>query len=410
MLLLLFLQAAWADPKLPVRDGLEAWYDAGRQNEARRALGRPALPPGGEVDVLYDASPRERHAAAPEDAARPLWVDGRLRFNGARTHLLAKAGGASRELTIFLVAAPFSNAGGFRGLLALGAERANDFQSGLTVDLGPAAGERFDTLNVEGAGFGGARDLLHDGADFGVLTRLRVDVAERVALARDHAGQGSRERAASPLALDVLSLGARRFAFGAAPAATGFFDGDLAEILVYGRALSPAEAGAVDAYLAAKHGTGRRLPLPRLPDGAKRLMRVPDRPPVKVLEPGYDVHELPLRLKNVNNVLYRPDGALVALAYDGDVHLLRDTDGDGLEDRAELFWENKGRLRAPIGMALHPRGLVVPSKGKVSLLSEGHAETILASGWTELPHGVDALGAAVDADGGVYFGLGCANF
>jgi putative heme-binding domain-containing protein len=406
MFLLLCLQAAWADPKLPVREGLEAWYDVGRQVDARRALGKPA--PAGPIDVLYDASGRERHAAAPDEAARPLWMDGRLRFDGLRQHLLAAWGrGSANELTIFVVAAPFSNRGGFRAFLALHGEGANDFQSGLTLDQGPAGSERFDTLNAEGAGFGGARDLLNDATDFGVLARFRVEVgAARVALA----GQASRERSGPPLALHALSLGARRFAFGAPPVSTGFLDGELAEVLIYGRALGAAEAEAVDAYLAQKHGTGRRIPLPRLPEGARRLVRAADPPPVKVLEPGWSVRELPLALNNINNVLYRPDGALVALAYDGDLHLLRDTDGDGLEDKAELFWDNRGRLRAPIGMALHPRGVVVPSKGKVSLIAEGGVETVLASGWTELPHGVDALGAAVAADGSVYFGLGCANF
>ena len=40
----------------------------------------------------------------------------------------------------------------------------------------------------------------------------------------------------------------------------------------------------------------------------------------------------------------------------GNVYLLSDSDGDGLEDRVELFWDNRGRLRSPIGMALTPPG------------------------------------------------------
>src|SRR5262249_43196376 len=110
------------------------------------------------------------------------------------------------------------------------------------------------------------------------------------------------------------------------------------------------------------------------------------------------------------------------LAYDGDVYLLSDTDKDGLEDRAEKIWDNKGRLRSPIGMALtppkfaHGQGVLVASKGKVSLLLYGKGtdklerEVVVASGWKELPHNVDALGVAVGKDGQVYFGLGTADY
>ena len=76
----------------------------------------------------------------------------------------------------------------------------------------------------------------------------------------------------------------------------------------------------------------------------------------------------------MNNVLYRHDGVLVTLGYNGDVHLLRDSNADGLEDQAKVFYKNQGSLRGPIGMVLtkpdDPRGfgVFVSSKGKVSLL------------------------------------------
>src|SRR5206468_202473 len=77
---------------------------------------------------------------------------------------------------------------------------------------------------------------------------------------------------------------------------------------------------------------------------------------------------------------------------------------------------------APIGLALtppgfrHGQGVLVASKGKVSLLldAKGGAradrEIVVASGWKELPHGVDTLGVAVGKDGRVYFGLGTADY
>jgi hypothetical protein len=73
-------------------------------------------------------------------------------------------------------------------------------------------------------------------------------------------------------------------------------------------------------------------------------------------------------------------------------------------------------------MALTPpnyargEGVFVASKGKLSLIvdrdHDGRAdeEIVVATGWKELFHGVDALGVALDREGNIYFGLGCANF
>src|SRR6185437_11018402 len=144
---------------------------------------------------------------------------------------------------------------------------------------------------------------------------------------------------------------------------------------------------------------------------------------VQVLVPGFSVRELPLDLTNINNIKYRPDGTLVALAYNGDIWHLKDTNGDGLEDKAELFYQNKGSLRGPIGMDLTPPGyqrgdgVFVASKGKVSLIvdtnKDGRAdkEIIVADGWKEITQSVDAIGVAFHKkDGSVYFGRGTANY
>jgi glucose/arabinose dehydrogenase len=141
-----------------------------------------------------------------------------------------------------------------------------------------------------------------------------------------------------------------------------------------------------------------------------------------MLVPGFTVHELPLKIGNINNVRYRHDGKVVALGYDGRIHLLSDTDGDGLEDRDELFWDQT-TMRGPIGIALTPKndargdGVFVASKGKVSFFidreRDGRAdeEKIIATGWKESFHSVDTLGVAIDPkDGAIYFGLGTVNF
>lgn len=145
-------------------------------------------------------------------------------------------------------------------------------------------------------------------------------------------------------------------------------------------------------------------------------------PLVQMLIPGFRVRELPVELTNVNNVRFRNDGKLVTLGYNGDVHLLADSNGDGLEDHVELFWKNEGSLRGPIGMLLtpenyqHGQGLFTPSKGKLSLIVDqdgddrADREIIVAQGWEEIAPRVDATGIAMSPDGWLYFGLGTADY
>ncbi|MEO8269584.1 MAG: ThuA domain-containing protein, partial [Aureliella sp.] len=159
--------------------------------------------------------------------------------------------------------------------------------------------------------------------------------------------------------------------------------------------------------------------------------------PIQMLVPGFSVYELPVQLPNINNVRYRADGTMVALGYNGDIWLLSDTDADGFEDSANLFFDSKGRLRGPIGMAVipeghellklreqstatsdaqRPAGVVVASKGKVSAILDmdgdgiAEEERIIADGWQEISPNVDAIGVAIDADGAIYFGLGTAAY
>lgn len=88
-------------------------------------------------------------------------------------------------------------------------------------------------------------------------------------------------------------------------------------------------------------------------------------PNITMLVPGFTVWELPAKLSNINNLRFTPDGRLTALGYDGRVHILRDTDGDGLEDSAIPFWD-KTTLSVPVGMAWSKEGLYRgQSTGKV---------------------------------------------
>jgi glucose/arabinose dehydrogenase len=74
--------------------------------------------------------------------------------------------------------------------------------------------------------------------------------------------------------------------------------------------------------------------------------------PVTMLVPGFTVRELPVGLTNLNNVEYLPDGSLVAGGYDGRFHLLRDTDGDGLEDSVHALVP-EASANYPLGVAVH---------------------------------------------------------
>lgn len=79
---------------------------------------------------------------------------------------------------------------------------------------------------------------------------------------------------------------------------------------------------------------------------------VPARPPgAQMLVPGFTIRELPVKLTSLNNIEYAPDGRLFAGGYDGRFHVLRDTDGDGLEDRVDTFSDKPGP-NYPLGVAV----------------------------------------------------------
>ncbi|HYH68257.1 MAG TPA: ThuA domain-containing protein, partial [Urbifossiella sp.] len=326
--------------------------------------------------------------------------------------------------TVVVVAVPRQNPGGFRGVLAFNAADQRDYESGLTIDHGPNASARFAELNVEGRGFGGWKNLLTKQQPFGELQTLEVTGdATAVRLTANGVAAGERPRDGRPVSLDEITVGARFYTNGPGPQKVESFGRwDVAEVLVYNRALPAAEAKQLRDYLAAKHAALRQQ-LPPDDGGASTLVLVKDPPPVQVFLPGFTVRELPLDLTNVNNVLYRPDGTLVAVGYNGVIWHLHDTDGDGVEDRADVWWDSRGALRSPIGVDLtppgyaHGDGVFVVGKTKCLLIvdtdKDGKAdkEITVAGPWKESFHQVDGLGVAFDKrDGSVYYGRGTYNF
>src|SRR5262249_19656297 len=134
----------------------------------------------GKLAAWFDGSGKNRTLKQSTEAARPTVVkvgDATIvRFDGIDDHmrLINQKGEELKAFTVFIVAAPRANPGDFRGLFALNTPNGRDYETGLTIDLGPGGTPRFTQLNVEGKGFGGWRNLMKQGGDFGKLYRLEV--------------------------------------------------------------------------------------------------------------------------------------------------------------------------------------------------------------------------------------------
>jgi putative heme-binding domain-containing protein len=427
----------WADPALPFHDGLILWLDAKTLRTGSPEMA--PLPDHAQVERWRDASGMRRDLLQPSAQGRPtlrLTSGGSavVRFDGRDDFLSTAVPSSSiASGTVFLVAVPRANPGGFRAFVSANGTGANDFLSGLNFDLGGRATADIDVLNAEGAGFSGERDLLPGtlppGGAHVMALQIGADRTNAVRLFVDGLLKDARERkTAAPIRLDQITVGAR-YCVGpgetAAPHVQGFFDGDVAELLVFSRALTDAEIATVSVYLAEKHRAllaqsgGGRGP-------GKPLVPVANPPLVQMLFPGFVVRELPVALTNIDCLRYREDGKLVVGAYNGKIWVLSDTDRDGLEDRADLFWESDD-LKNVIGMALapptHPQGegVFVATAGRILFIPDknqdgrGDEQIVVATGWEkqESPGGggsVDALGLTLGPDHSVYFALGTSAY
>ena len=425
----------WADPALPVKGGVAIWLDATRQTAAW-AEHQKEITGGEPLDVFYDASGNGRHFAQPAREAQPKLIvadqQAAVRFDGKDDHLRCFERGATwANFTVFLVASARTNGGEFRAFLAGNRTGVNDFLSGFNVDMGPFPSDGMTGigfLNVEGVGFVGARSLLKSPAPFEEFHVVTIVGDEKDVTAQVRGQEpGRRERRAMKIDVENLILGARCFSNeGTPPYVQGNLDGDVAELLVYDRVLPPSERKAVEKYLGAKYERAADVLARAETGGGEPLKHIEKPPEVQMFVPGFSYRKLPVDLTNINNLRYRADGKLVALAYDGNVCLLSDTNGDGLEDQAKLWWDNnasKSKIEQPIGMQLtppnypHGNGVFVANKGKLSLLIDTNnddkldTEKVVATGWPLSFHGVDALGVAIDpTDQAVYFGVGTTNF
>ncbi len=380
----------WSPPK-----GLLFWLDATQAKQEWLANeGKVELRGTVPLDRWTDRSSYQRHFEQKVAKDRPMLheVGGlpMVQFDGETDHLRSSiAEGIVTAATLFVVAAPEENLGDFRGLLAAHAMGKRDYQSGLNIDLGPIPTLDLEFVNVEGNGFVGATNLYRGESPFKTLKLLRVTVdPERklVQLAVNQKTAESRPWIPSNLSTDEWTLGARFYTNGPGEQRPrGFLKGDIAEVMVFDRVLNESELEATENYLASKYAKVRDFLEKRASetvrhrdDQAVPIVRVSNPPAVQLLQPGFQVQTLPVSLTNINNVLYRHDGALVTLGYNGDIHLLRDTDGDGLEDQSQPFWKNNGSLRGPIGMVVAPKGY--PKGNGVFVASKGRSR----GSWTRM--------------------------
>lgn len=420
----------------PVTRSLIVELDAKAQPALRQQASLPPLADGRPLERWINSVPSAPSAIQVTPAARPQIrmdeAEAFVRFDGKEDFLsLTGLRRLSAQATVFVLASPHSNPGLFSAMFSTAVAGQNDYTSGLNLDFGPAATDQLSVLNLETAGAPGFRDWLQPGHNlaanlpfggFHVFT-VRTQIGEKGnELFLDGVLLGQGRRLESTIGLDEMVIGGRLLSHdaGEPPYPQSFFHGDIAAVLVYDRALTDEEREAVEQALFARTPALNALAAGRA-GHALEVLRDP--PPVQMLAPGFSVRKLPVQLTNINNLRYRHDGVLVALGYDGRVHLLRDTDGDGLEDQATVFWDQSPPLRVPLGIALLPKndprgdGVFVASKGKVSLLldkdRDGRAEEeiIVAQGWKEIFAGVDATGIAIDPQTGwLYYGMGVENF
>lgn len=353
--------ARWADPTLPVKDGLKLWLDASRENEAREAHYMNRLAEGQRMELWHDSSGNSRHLAQWADGARPVWRGGRVVFEGDDyLAALLTPGLAEKEVTLFVVVAPDRAVGDFPAFFSAARRDADDYVSGLCVDLArqPAREGLIEAINVEGGGQRGERNLLGSALALSQGHVFTVSSAPgKTTLRADGKEQGSRERGDVAIAMDRIAVGARFVE----PAMRHFYSGAIAEVLCYGRKLDEGEIAKVEGWLKAKHA---RLLEPRDAAGVPTVALVPetDAPVVQMLVPGFRADELPVKVSNLNNIEYAPDGRLFAGGYDGRFHVMRDTDGDGLEDKLDTF--------APETSDNYPVGMVVKDGMPHVLLSD----------------------------------------
>ncbi len=169
-----------------------------------------------------------------------------VRFDGVDDVLTIPAFGQRAEMwTLVVVAAPFSPAKG-GGLCSACSKDGHDYDPGFTVDLYQAS-MAFDQISIEGVGrIGGQKDQMNSAYACGgmhVITVVRA--REEVRLYIDGRAEGTRPATAATTIMDTLRIGARYYA----GMERAYFHGEIAQVVLYSRALDDTERETLEASL-----------------------------------------------------------------------------------------------------------------------------------------------------------------
>ncbi|MCC7424965.1 MAG: PQQ-dependent sugar dehydrogenase [Planctomycetaceae bacterium] len=201
---------------------------------------------------------------------------------------------------------------------------------------------------------------------------------------------------------------------------TAITQGTEAEWMILPVDKEPLKNGVKRLAILVGHGAGPDRPTLTLQyaiDLTLRRIAPPERPvlmaspePITTV-PGFEGRRLPIATSIMpTSLTWTKSGTLAFSSLKGHVILLRDTDGDGLEETPTIFDEG---LAAPYGLIADGDDLLVAHKPEVLRLrdtdGDGRADrrTLFASGWGYSDNYHDwTCGFARDRDGNLFVGLG----
>ncbi|KAB2660420.1 MAG: hypothetical protein DVB32_05435, partial [Verrucomicrobia bacterium] len=126
----------------PVKAGLIVHLNSLDQSSLRKSADLAPLGNGNPLDRWLDSTTDSFRATQPWALGRPVFraddSEAFARFDGKDDFLFIEGKRRRlREVTVFILAAPRGNVGGFAGMFAATAVGKNDYTSGINIDQGP---------------------------------------------------------------------------------------------------------------------------------------------------------------------------------------------------------------------------------------------------------------------------------